>query len=246
MHVFRPNSTALVADQVLDRALGCAVGAPLRTRDLEHIDRHFSALAVDYGHTPAGAQWSDAETQRTRFARLVEIADVAAATILDLGCGTGALLDYLVEECHFRGRYVGYDLSEPALAVARARRPTARFERVDVLSARLQETFDYVLMSGVFNIRVSDNWELFTSVLTAIWPYVDRGLAFNLLSLYVDWMEDDLWYADPAVVFAFCKERLSPAVTLRHDYETRPGTVPYEFTVYVSKSRHAPRLRACQ
>lgn len=34
-------------------------------------------------------------------------------------------------------------------------------------------------------------------------------------------------------VFRFCKEALSPSVTLRHDYLVRMDTVQYEFIIYV-------------
>lgn len=213
--------------------------------DLTAIESHFATLAERHGNTPAAAQWSDAQTQRRRFQVLTEIGDLREAAVLDFGCGTGALLDYLREEHRFVGTYVGYDLADPAVAIARANHQGATFERRNIFTEGVPRSFEYVLMSGVFNIRVGDNWGLLTSALRALWPQVTRGMSFNLLSLYVDWRQEDLWYADPAEVWRFCKEELSPAVALRHDYETREGVLPYEFTIYVRRSPHRarPRLR---
>jgi hypothetical protein len=41
-------------------------------------------------------------------------------------------------------------------------------------------------------------------------------------------------------VFAFCKQELSPRVTLRHDYHVKDGVIPFEFTTYVYRSDLAP------
>ena len=55
------------------------------------------------------------------------------------------------------------------------------------------------------------------------WNHVRRGLAFNLLTTYVDWRKDDLYYADPGRYFDFCRRELSRYVTLVHDYRWGSG-----------------------
>ena len=103
--------------------------------------------------------------------------------------------------------------------------------------------FDYAIISGVFNNRVTDNWAFLTGALRLLFPHVRRGLAFNALSAYVDFQDEGLYYADPEAVFRFCKESLSPAVNLRHDYEVKPGVVPFEFTTQVFRCAHPPRAK---
>jgi cyclopropane fatty-acyl-phospholipid synthase-like methyltransferase len=164
---------------------------------------------------------------------LSEVGDLRASKVLDFGCGTGALFAYLSEELGFTGEFVGYDLAWPAIDLARRLHPAGRFERRDVLSQGVHEDFDYILASGVFNNRTSDGWGLMTTLLAALWPYARRALAFNALSTYVDFREDHLWYVDPGEVFAWCKRELSPALSLRHDYQLKAGVIPFEFTVFV-------------
>jgi SAM-dependent methyltransferase len=186
-----------------------------------------------HGSAPEGAQWSDSRTQRLRLGVLSEVGDLRASKVLDFGCGTGALFAYLSEELGFTGEFVGYDLAWPAIDLARQLHPAGRFERRDVLSQGVHEDFDYILASGVFNNRTSDGWGLMTTLLAALWPYARRALAFNALSTYVDFREDHLWYVDPGEVFAWCKRELSPALSLRHDYQLKAGVIPFEFTVFV-------------
>ena len=203
------------------------------TKDLEGIERHYAELVETHGSAPEAAQWSDSRTQRLRLSVLTGVGDLRAAKVLDFGCGTGTLLAYLNEELGFAGEYVGYDLAAPAVDLARRVHPAGRFERRDVLSQGMPEDFDFILASGVFNNRTSDGWRLMTQVLGSLWPHATRALAFNALSTYVDFREEHLWYVDPADVFAWCKRELSPAVTLRHDYQVKPRVSPFEFTVFV-------------
>lgn len=199
--------------------------------DLSALERHYSSLAREFGDAPQTTQQRDRQTQETRMRRLIEIADLSTASVLDLGCGTGHLLNVLGSG--YLGTYTGYDLSEEVLAIARSAHPAARFERREILTEGMADRFDYCLISGTFNNRIADNWEFLTSTLKTLRKGIERGIAFNALSTYVDYFDDHLSYLDPAKVFDFCKREISPYVTLRHDYEVRPGVVPFEFTMYI-------------
>ena len=210
------------------------------TKDLKGIERHYAELVEKHGSAPQAAQWSDSRTQQLRLGVLSDVGDLRTSKVLDFGCGTGALLAYLNDDLDFAGEYVGYDLAWPAIDLARRLQPAGRFERRDVLTQGVPEDFDYILASGVFNNRTSDGWGLMTQLLEALWPHATRALAFNALSTYVDFREDHLWYVDPGEVFAWCKRELSPAVCLRHDYEVKPGVIPFEFTVFVYRLGRGP------
>ncbi len=213
-------------------------------QDLSAINQHYSRLLGEHGDTAQGVQWTDQATQELRMRVLAQVGDLGSAKVLDFGCGTGHLLDLLRRELGFQGEYVGYDLSEPMLDVARHKFPGVRFERQDVLAEGVREDFDYVLINGVFNNRANDNWGLMTALLACLFPHACSALAFNALSTYVDFFTPGLFYVNPEDVFRFCKEHLSPCVTLRHDYLVKPGVVPFEFTAYVYRSEVEPRKRS--
>lgn len=203
--------------------------------EIQRLRAHYEALVIAHGDAPAGAQWRDRATQDARLQRLLRIADLSAASILDVGCGTGRLLDLLRAQ-GYCGDYLGIDLAPSAIALASQRFPGARFKACDVLAEPLSERFDYAFLSGLFNNRMADNWAFLTSVLARVYAQVDHGLAFNVLSTYVDYRDEGLWYVEPERVFAHCKTALSPWVSLHNDYAVRPGAPPFEFTVYLRKA----------
>jgi SAM-dependent methyltransferase len=214
---------------------------PTLPSELERLRQHYDELARRHGYGPEATHWSSLATQEQRLRVLAEVIREPDASVLDFGCGTGHLYQVLRKECAFRGRYTGYDLSGEALALARGRHHDAAFEQRDIFQDGVGGQFDYAVISGVFNNRLSDNWAFLTGVLRRLFPRVRRGLVFNALSTYVDYKDATLYYADPEEVFHFCKENLSPAVNLRHDYEIKAGVLPFEFTVEVICSPHAPR-----
>jgi SAM-dependent methyltransferase len=215
-----------------------------RNDNLDDLAAHFSELAARYGDSPLTGQWRDLETQENRLRVLCDFVDQPSAKVLDLGCGTAQLFHVLTSQRGFKGEYVGYDLSDKVLETARRRFPMIRFELRNILSEGIPEDFDYVLMSGIFNNPVGDNWQLMTDILKRVYPRVRRVMAFNALSRYVDYVEPDLYYVDPGEIFRFCKENLSPQVVLRHEYCVKPGVVPFEFTIGVFASQLPSRKLA--
>ena len=71
--------------------------------------------------------------------------------------------------------------------------------------------------------------------LEVMWQTCTKGIAFNALSTYVDYEDSHLYYHDPLTLFDYCKRNLSPYIKLRNDYEVKPNSIPFEFTMYVYK-----------
>ncbi|MEH1980019.1 MAG: class I SAM-dependent methyltransferase [Nostoc sp.] len=209
--------------------------------EISLIKQHYSNLFQQHGDTPHAVQWADRKTQERRMEILVQSGDLSSMKILDFGCGTGHLLTFLQKELEFTGEYIGYDLSEEMIKFAQNKFHKYKFEQRDVLSEGIPEDFDYILINGVFNNRLNDNWGIMTALLKTLFSHTRCVLAFNALSSYVDYFNDGLFYVNPDQVFRFCKEELSPCVTLRHDYLIKPETVPFEFTVYVYNVKIKPR-----
>jgi len=80
---------------------------------------------------------------------------MSAGSVLDVGCGTGALLHWAREEGH-TGRLVGLDPAEGMLRVAR-RRSDIEWVLGDAASAGRYREFDLVVMTGhAFQVFVED------------------------------------------------------------------------------------------
>ncbi len=182
-----------------------------------------------HGVSPAGAGWADGASQTLRFSVLIEAVGLRegdAATVNDLGCGYGALYDYLMRSGIEVTDYTGYDISDEMLAAARGHvaAPTARFFR----SPTLKDQADFSFLSGPFNHKSADDeaWMSYAeSVVLDLAANSRRGLAFNMMTTKVTYRVDDLYYADADEWLSWCRREVSPNLKLFEDYPL------YEWTI---------------
>jgi SAM-dependent methyltransferase len=200
--------------------------------DLEGVRRYYAGRLASHGTTPRGADWNSAESQELRFRQLLKVCDGALPFRLgDYGCGYGALLDY-TDRLGWTCSYSGYDIAPEMVAAARERhgqRPNRVFATEEAVLAGC----DYVVASGIFNVKLAadpERWrEYVLETVRRFAALAGRGFAFNALTSYSDpeRMRPDLYYADPCLLFDYCKRHLSRHVALLHDYGL------YEFTLLV-------------
>lgn len=201
---------------------------------LSAVEQYYTERVRSHGPTARGVDWNSAASQRLRFDQLLRVCDGSGPwSIVDYGCGYGALVDHLVE----RGAafsYRGFDISAEMIRLARDQhREVARATFV-ADEGRL-EPADYALASGIFNVRLDRpeaEWSRYIlHTLDRLDTLGQRGFAFNALTSYSDpeRMRPDLHYADPLWLFDRCKRRYSKQVALLHDYPL------YEFTILVRK-----------
>jgi SAM-dependent methyltransferase len=191
---------------------------------------HYRDLFLKYGDTPEASQWRDRSTQEKRFEILCEIGNLDGSAILDLGCGTGHLASYLKQK-GLNFDYTGIDLVPEVLDAGRLKHPEYQFMTPTELDRNTM--FDYVLISGTFNNLIEDNRTFYQEKLKQYFNHTRIGLAVNMLSQYVDYFDDGLFYEYPETVFKFAKTHLSQRVSLRNEYQLKPGVLPFEFTTYI-------------
>ena len=210
------------------------------------IVRHYSDLHKEYGDDPRSVQLTDRATQHARFRILTDpLEDLREGSVMDVGCGLAHLAEFLAQsgvECE----YTGIDINQDFVDACREKFPGCRFERLDISQTVPDWESDFVLCGGLFNNPRPDPQELLRRSLRNMYAVTRRALSFNLMSSYVDFLDPTLVYFDPEDVFRFCKEELSPLVALRHDYQVKPGVVPFEFTVRVVRTVEACRPRIAE
>ena len=198
-------------------------------------DLYTKSLA-EHGLDPMSVGWRSAEQQQLRFDKLAVVMTGEQSeriSVNDWGCGYGAMFDYLNAQLGSRlSNYYGYDISSEMLSAAHQHvtDPRAQFSS----AAQVTEVADYSFVSGTFNVRLQTSeadWQAYMeTTLRNLASHSRRGFAFNVLTSYVDWKEDHLYYADPTFYFDFCKRHISKYVTLLHDYPL------YEWTMCVRMS----------
>jgi SAM-dependent methyltransferase len=201
---------------------------------LAEVADYYSAKLAEHGAIPRGVDWNSEESQTLRFEQLIKIIQRPTGFSLnDLGCGYGALSDYLRTK-YQDFAYSGCDVSSDMIHAARAR-GAPNHDVKFVVAAAPAEIADYGIASGIFNVRLGRSDAEWLDYLEATLDVLDRtsqhGFAFNCLTSYsdADMMKDYLYYADPCTLFDRCKRRFSRHIALLHDYGL------YEFTILVRK-----------
>lgn len=194
----------------------------------EKIKSHYKELLMKFGDSPKSAQWADRESQERRFRALVKVGNLNGSRILDFGCGTAHLATYLKAQ-GINVQYTGVDIVEEFFPVAQQKHPEHRFGLFEDFA---DERFDYVFVSGVFNNKQRGNRKFYQASVRKLFAQCDVALAFNMMSTYVDYKDENLFYEAPERAFSFVKKEITPFVTLRHDYEVKSGITPFEYVIY--------------
>lgn len=191
----------------------------------------YNEVADKYGTSSKAVLWDDPQTQYLRFSELVKSLDFddCRKTLLDVGCGNGELYKFL-NFLGFRGQYVGYDINEKLLSQARSRFANIDVQNKDIMSEEMTQRFDYVVLSGLFNVNVGQSTAWVHDFLKKMFTLCEGVMVFNMISTHVTFREERMFYMNPAEVLTFCIENLSKRTTLAHH------NLPYNYTVTVFKN----------
>lgn len=203
------------------------------------IVEHYENCLRRHGDNHRGMDWPNADHAERRMQVMLEmIPSGASGSLLDIGCGTGHLLEYMRRQPSRNLTYEGLDLSPAMLQYAREKHPSIPFHQVDLIAnPNAIGQFDYAIMNGVLTEKLGfqngDMFDYAQKLLTAAFSKVNSGLAFNVMSKLVDWERDDLFHVGFDDLAKFVATSLSRHFVIRHDYGL------YEYTVYVYRN---PRI----
>jgi len=183
---------------------------------------YYLPLLAKHGATAKGVGWG---SELTQLVRLHKITDALPTrdSVLDVGCGYGALGEQLVKRGQLLGwtqAYSGIDILPEMVDKAQERGLYA--ETGDIREGKWRA--DWVVASGLFTFS---NPAEVREIVTAMWASCRKGVIFNCLSTWAHKVEGE-FAADPADMLDFCRT-LTHKVVLRHDY------LPHDFTVVMLK-----------
>jgi SAM-dependent methyltransferase len=196
--------------------------------------QHYERELLKHGNSAKGVNWSDAASQELRFSIICDVADLTNQKIHDVGCGLAHFEEYLSGR-GIHCSYVGSDISSLMIEAAMRRSPGLELHCANILDDQEPQWMvaDYVVASGVFNVKGNNEktlWKEFVyKMLYKMIKLSNKGMAFNMLTSYVDYEDPNLFYLAPSEMMDFCIRNLSRRVVIRHDYPL------WEYTVYVYK-----------
>jgi SAM-dependent methyltransferase len=195
----------------------------------EHAARWYEDKVRRFGYDHRGLGFRNRSSQEKRFEALLSLGDFAGRRILDVGCGFGDFLAFLVER-DVHPLYTGLDVCEPMIERCEERFPAGagRFVAGDVLDHEPDQPYDYVVASGLFGLDSPGVRERIVPTLERMFAWCRIGAAANFLSARYAKQVEGRIYIEPgkALEAAFA---LTPAVRVDHNY------LPNDFTVHLYK-----------
>ncbi len=197
------------------------------------IVSHYEECLTQYGDTHLGVDWESADDAEKRYRTMLDLIDEEKpVSLLDFGCGTAHLLDYISINKIRNIVYTGLDISNEFVKISQKKYPGTEFLTIDILdTGSTLPIFDYIVMNGVFtekgDLSFSQMFDYFRTMIRKVYPFCRNGLAFNVRSTHVGKEENDLFHLPFEKLADFLVQEVSANFTIRHDYGIQ------EYTVYL-------------
>lgn len=191
---------------------------------------------ANHGDNYRGMGWTkqpeDADRRYQVMLDVIRRPSAGPVSLLDVGCGTSLLYEYMQRGGVLGIDYSGLDLSIQHLALARSKFPSITYYQVDLLDGTDDvPEFDYLIINGIFTSKPSlsfdEMWLFFQAFIERAFTRARIGMAFNVTTKLVDWERDDLFHLPFDQLGLFLSQKISRNFLIRHDYGL------YEYTTYV-------------
>ncbi|WP_020592906.1 class I SAM-dependent methyltransferase [Kiloniella laminariae] len=207
------------------------------TREKQYLEivSFYENCLKQHGTGHAAVNWGSKEAAEKRYkvmADLIPAHQEDEVSLLDFGCGLGAFKAYLQQNNAMHIRYCGLDLSPAYIEKCRELYPNTEFYCIDILEdENVLPEFDYIIINGVFtrsnDLGYNQMCLYLEQVLQRLSRKIRLGLAFNVMSNYVDWEGEGLFHPKLDDIAKIVENTISRNFIIRNDYGL------YETTCYV-------------
>ena len=177
-----------------------------------------------FGAIPEGSFWESENRQQLRFKVILDEIDkifsIASVGLADVGCGYGALANYIsenriIEKYH----YTGYDISSNLISECKSKITDKRFS-FKVGSEPFSVTH-CTIMSGTYNLAMTRDLELWEKYvlrcLIRCWQKTSKAMIFNLQVAANGWIsKNNIYYAEKNRILELCLKHFGPTKLICH------------------------------
>ncbi|MDX2256964.1 MAG: class I SAM-dependent methyltransferase [Pseudanabaenaceae cyanobacterium bins.39] len=202
----------------------------------ETLHNHYRETFLLHGATSKGVDWGEKEwASLLRQAKMLEVINNTGEnniSLLDVGCGYGALADIIKKQA-LPIDYTGIEVVKEMLEVAKTNHPNHQFIHGDILEVEVGK-YDYVVCNGILTQKLDTSIlemnQFAQRLIRKLFEICNCGVAFNLMTTFVNFQSDNLYYRNPAELMAWCMSELTPHIRVDCAYQ-----LWYEYTVYLYK-----------
>jgi SAM-dependent methyltransferase len=203
------------------------------------LNKAYAERLGERGSTPQGVFWNSRQNQMVRFAALLSRVTGHVAwtkpkprtlSIADIGCGYGAMLEFIRARPQFTHlRYMGLDINPAMIAACQDNFPTAA--HLFKIGKKPVSPVDFSVFSGTFNLCHIDDtkrWEAYMfACLDSCWQNSRMGMALNLLCAPETKISNQIFYVNRADFIAKASARFGAT----HAIATREVKDDYTFLI---------------
>jgi SAM-dependent methyltransferase len=184
----------------------------------------YDEALAKHGESPKALHYLDYRSMAVRHQQLVADLALDGKTILDVGCGMGDLLPFLyAKTANFN--YLGVDINEGFIEIAKKRYDGHRFKVVDPFKEKVSGRFDIVISSGVMNANTPQWLKRRQQMIEKLFKLSRETVAFNMAGAFKQVPNDQkIAYAKTSDILNFCLT-LTPRVILRSHYSSIDFTI---------------------
>ena len=167
------------------------------------LNRAYGDRLAALGPTPKGVFWRSESAQIARFDALLNlvatVTPVANPTLGDVGCGYGAMLDFVQKTPRYQNfQYIGTDINRKMISSCKQKFLDQK--HLFFVGKHPPSTVDFCVLSGTFNLCHTTNislWHeyIFTN-LEKCWRSSRYGVVLNLLCSPKTEIKNKIFYAE--------------------------------------------------
>jgi len=178
--------------------------------------------------------WESEQAQHLRFDMLLTSVDLEGRSLLDVGCGTGNLLEYICSK-GINVKYTGVDILEKMIEIAAGKDLAGDFIHADIFERNIfdRESFDVIYTSGIFNLDLGNNRDFLRKAVELFLELSRHSVVFNLLHKDSPDREDKYFYFSPDEVSGI----LEPFADSIEDVRFIEAYLKNDFTVVIRKKQ---------
>ena len=165
-----------------------------------------------------------------KLGALIELDE--SCSVYDVGFGLGHFYEFLKARYPKKDiQYSGSEITPAFVEYCLKTYPECDFHLYDLANAPLPDRYDYLIFGGTFyhlaGTSTIEFGDYVRSLLTNGFLSAERGIAFNLITEYVDYRYDDLFYGKLSEIIDFVAKDLSRFFMIDH------ASPLFEYTVRV-------------